>query len=78
MSRIEHLGLAELKDRAEGSGYTKIRRREPTAPDVPLARWKGVSTEAGPFFNADVWYNLDGAVLVVHKTGVPDTYYDLA
>jgi hypothetical protein len=78
MIRVGHLGLTELKDRAEVSGYTKIRRRVDGAPSVSLARWTGVVREAGPFFNADVWYNLDGAVLVVHKTGVPDTYYDLA
>jgi hypothetical protein len=78
MIRVGHLGLTELKDHAEVSGYTKIRLRVDGAPSVSLVRWTGVIREAGPFFNADVWYNLDGAVLVVHKSGEPDIHYDLA
>ena len=75
---IENLGLAELKSRAKASGYTKIRRRTDGAPSVSSANWNGVATEATPFVHADVWYNLDGATLIVHKTGELETHYDLA
>ena len=75
---IENLSLAELKCLAKASGYTKIRLRMDGAPSVALATWNGVATEAGPFVHADVWYNLDGATLVVTKTGELDTHFDLA
>jgi hypothetical protein len=78
MAQIENFSLAELKKRAEASGYTKIRRRVGGAPTVPLANWNGIAKEAGPHFHADVWYNLDRSAVIVHKPGEPDIYYELS
>jgi len=78
MAQIENFSLAELKRRAEASGYTKIRRRAAGASPVSLANWNGVATGAGPFLHADVWYNLDSSAVIVHKTGEPDIYYELS
>jgi hypothetical protein len=78
MAQIENFSLPQLKERAKAFGYTKIRRRTAGAPTVPLANWNGVATEAGPRFQADVWYNLDSSAVIVHKTGEPDIYYELS
>jgi hypothetical protein len=78
MAQIENFSLAELKERAKASGYTKIRRRAAGASPVSLANWNGFATEAGPFFHVDVWYNLDSSAVIVHKTGEPDIYYELS
>ena len=78
MAQIENFSLAELKERAKASGYTKIRRRAAGASPVSLENWSGVATEASPHFHADVWYNLDSSAVIVHKAGEPDIYYELS
>jgi hypothetical protein len=78
MAQIENFSLAEIKERANALGYTKIRRRAAGTSPVLLANWNGVATEAGPFFHVDVWYNLDSSAVIVHKTGEPDIYYELS
>jgi hypothetical protein len=75
----ERLSLAELKEHGKALGYTKILRRLEIAPIVPLATWRGFSTESGvPFRHVEVWYVLAENQVTVFKAGKETAYYTLS
>ena len=75
----EHLGLAELKERAKLEGYTKIKRVAEGALAVPLESWRGVTSDVGSgYYHVGVSYGLSGNTVVAHKRGEADIVYVLS
>ena len=71
----EHLGLAELKNRAKAAGYTKISRLGDAGSAVPLDSWNGIGLDAeSGFADADISYILNGNTVIVHKMSKGDIH----
>jgi hypothetical protein len=78
MSVAEHIGLAELKQRAKTEGCTTIIRLTEGAQAVPLQSWKGVTSDVGGGYHVGVSYGLSDNTVIVHKRGEAASYYRLS
>jgi hypothetical protein len=79
MSVAEHIGLAELKQRAKTEGYTTIIRLTEGACAVPLQSWQGVASGVGSgYYHVGVSYGLSDNTVIAHKRGEAASYYRLS
>jgi hypothetical protein len=79
VSVAEHIGLAELKQRAKLEGYTTIIRLTEGAQAVPLQSWKGVTSDVGGgYYHVGASYGLSDNTVIAHKRGEAASYYRLS